>query len=44
MLLRIRAKALQGDQETIRALIKLFGSPAMEERLVSRSQPSKIRR
>ena len=37
MLLRIRAKALQGDQKAIRSLIEHFGSSALERALVRRS-------
>ncbi len=36
MLLRIRAKALQGDQKVIRSLIEQFGSSALEHALVRR--------
>ncbi len=38
MLLRIRAKAVRGDQKTIRSLIELFASPAMTRHLLS-SEP-----
>jgi len=37
MLLRIRARALEGDQKAIRCLIELFGSPVMAESLIRRS-------
>jgi hypothetical protein len=37
MLLRIRAKALQGDQKVIRSLLEHFGSSALVRALVRRS-------
>lgn len=37
MLLRIRTRALAGDQKVIRSLIEHFGSGALTEQLISRS-------
>jgi Family of unknown function (DUF5681) len=37
MLLRIRARALEGDQKVIRSLIAHFGSSALERTLIRRS-------
>ncbi len=37
MLLRIRKRALAGDQKVIRSLIEHFGSGALTEQLISRS-------
>jgi hypothetical protein len=37
MLLRIRARALEGDQKVIRSLVEHFGSRALASSLVSRS-------
>jgi hypothetical protein len=37
MLLRIRARALEGDQKVIRSLIENFGSESFERTLVRRS-------
>ncbi len=41
MLLRIRAKALAGDQKVIRSLIEHFGSPKLESQLTRRSSNSR---
>lgn len=41
MLLRIRAKALAGDQKVIRSLIEHFGSPKLESQLTRRSDNSR---
>ena len=37
MLLRIRAKALAGDQKVIRSLIEHFGSPKLASELIRKS-------
>lgn len=44
MLLRIRTRALAGDQKVIRSLIELFGSGALTEQMIQRSgDPEVIR-
>lgn len=42
MLLRIRTRALAGDQKVIRSLIEHFGSGALTEQLVRRSGDKEI--
>jgi hypothetical protein len=44
MLLRIRARALAGDQKVIRSLIELFGSESLTKQVIRRSgDPEVIR-
>lgn len=38
MLLRIRAKAMEGDQETIRCLLRLFDTGSLETSMARRSK------